>query len=193
MAYTTAAEVKAMLGISGTGDDAILAGFVAAAQKILETYCNRVFEAAADTTRYRDADAHVEGRLLWLDYDLCQITTVTNGDGTVLTTDDYTVRPRNTTPWYALELKQSSASSWTYDTTPENAIAILGRHAYSVTAPADMVHATKRLAAFLYRQKDAQTFDTTALEQMGAIEVAQSIPKDVRALAWPYRRRIIRP
>ena len=45
-----------------------------------------------------------------------------------------------------------------------DAISITGRWAWSLTAPPDIAQACARLAAFLYKQRDAQLFDVTAIE-----------------------------
>jgi hypothetical protein len=126
----------------------------------------------------------------WTPYglDLCQITTVTNGDGTTVAASAYVTNPRNETPWYGLRFKLNSGLYWTFDADPENAISIAGRWAYSVTAPSDIVQATVRMAAYLYRQKDTGTFDVTAIPGAGVIEVPQGMPRDVAKTLEPYRR-----
>lgn len=184
--YTTVAAVKTYLGISGAGDDTLLATLVAAARSQIEAKTGRVFEATADTTRYLDAVADVDGPYLLLRGDLCAITSVTNGDGTTVTSGEYFTVPLNATPYYALKLRGTSGNAWTYTTDPENAITVVGRWAYSLTPPADIVQAATRLAAYLYCQKDAQVFDVTAQPDMGIITVPQGIPRDVQMLLAPY-------
>ncbi len=191
MSYCTVTELKSYLNITNTGDDALLATLIARAQALIDRHTGRVFEATSDTTQYMDADSDVDGVLLWLPDDLCAITTVTNGDATTVTTTDYVTQPRNSTPYYALKLKASSEISWTWDTTPENAISILGRWAYSLTAPADIVQACIRWAAYLYRQRDANVFDVTADPAMGTITVPQGIPRDVEQMLKPYLRSVL--
>ena len=48
--------------------------------------------------------------------------------------------------------------------------------------------ATVRLAAWLYKQKDSQIFDTTAYPELGVVEIPPGLPKDVAALL-PWLRR----
>jgi len=189
MAYTTAANVKTYLKITGSGDDTLIGDLITRAQKAIESYCGRVFEAASDTTRYFDAVEDVAGRRLWLDKDLCAITSVTNGDGDTVSSADYVTQPRNDTPYYALTLVTSSTVSWTYTDDPEDAIAIVGKWAYSTTAPADIVHATIRLASYYYRQKDAQVFGVTSNPEQGQLQIPEGIPRDIRAMLWPYKLR----
>lgn len=188
MAYVTLADLKSYLNITNTTDDVLLVGLIAAAQAGIDGYTGRTFEAVADTTLYMDADTDVDGALLYLPDDLAQITTVTNGDATTVTTTDYVTQPRGRAPYYALKMKASSDVAWTYDTTPENAISITGRWAFSVTAPADIVQACRRYASYLYRQRDANVFDVTAQTDIGTITIPQGIPADVEKLLKPYIR-----
>ena len=191
MAYCLAADVKTYLGISGAGDDTLITALISRAQKAIDTYTQRTFEASADTERTFDTSRDVDGPTLYLDEDLCAITTITNGDGTEVTATEYTTEPRNRTPYYAIRLLSSANVFWMQSTTtydPEDAITVEGRWAFSTTAPADVVHACIRLAAYYYRQKDAQVFDTTATPELGIITVPQGIPRDVELLLTPYRK-----
>lgn len=207
MAYTTVNDIKTYIGITGSSDDALLATLATTAQKAIDQHCDRTFEAGSDTTRYFDAERDVgpppsphrghtrrssEYRTLYLDCDLCQITSVTNGDAdsTVLTTADYATEPRNRTPWYALTIKISSNNIWEWDTTPENAIEIVGRWGYSVTAPADIQTAAMILAAYYYRQRDVvgTDIDRPVATGDGIVMQAQQIPPTVKSILQPYRR-----
>ena len=190
MSYTTAAAIRNYLGISATTDDTLLAQLAGAAQAWIERKTGRIFEAAADSTKYCDAITDVSGLTLRLPADLCAITTVTNGDGAAVASTKYVTNPRNATPYYSLTLKLSSALVWTYTTDPENAITIVGKWAYSATPPSDIGQAATRLAAYLYRQKDASTFDVTAQPDMGIITIPQGMPRDVAMLLAPYVRHI---
>lgn len=188
MAYCTNTDVKTYLGITGSGDDALLTSLCTRAQAMVDRYCNRTFEASSNTDRKFDAVRDTVLGVLFLDEDLASINTITNGDGTSVASTKYVTEPRTATPYYSIRLLASSNLSWTYTTDPENAITVSGKWAYSTTAPADVVHATIRWAAYLYRQKDASTFDTTASPDLGVITVPQGIPADVEKLLAPYRK-----
>ena len=129
MAYTDTASTKLLLGLSGSGDDALLSTLITAAQAAIDLHFLRTFEASANTTRHFDASRDVSGRRLNLDRDLCAVNSVTNGDGTTVTTAQYTLLPRNDTPYYAIQLLSSAGISWTYEDDPEGAIAISGKWA----------------------------------------------------------------
>lgn len=176
-------------------DDDLLTTIIARAQALIESpqLTDRLFEAAADTTRYFDARRAVTGRMLWLDTDLCAITSITNGDADVLVATEYTTVPKNTTPYYAIRLLGSSGLSWTYDDDPEDAIVIVGRWSYSTTAGTDVVQATLRLAAWLYRQRDTSAdLDRPLLTDSGVTILPSAVPNDVAEWAISKRRQVLR-
>lgn len=190
--YTTNTDLKTYLGIASgvTGDDTLLTTLIARAQAAIDAYCRQTFEASADSTRYFDPTLDAVGRCLYLDTPLCAITSVTNGDGTTVDSSNYVKEPRNGTPWYRLTLKANASVAWTYTDTPENAIAIVGRWAYSTSAPNDIVQACTRLAAWLYRQRD-NAFDLDRVVVTGnATFVPANIPADVTRMLAPYRRLV---
>ena len=203
MSYATIAQLKEYAGISLSGDDALLTRLLATAQASVDAYCHQPFEALVDTTRYfdplHDTRAGSIGygygygytRTLYLDAPLCAITSVTNGDGTVIAASDYVTEPRNMTPWFALSLKMTSSKQWTYSGSPENSVAIVGKWAYSVTAPADIQQATLRLATWLYRQRD-NALDLDRAVIVGNATIAPTrIPMDVMTMLEPYKRLVI--
>lgn len=193
MAYADVATLKQYLGNTTNSDDALLAALLARAQKAIDSHTRRTFEASADSTKYFDcAPPYVHGRYLHVSEvgDLCAITTITNGNGSTVAASAYVLEPRNGTPYRAIKLKDNSTISWTYSSTPENAISIAGKWAYSTSAPDDIVHACIRLAAFYYKQKDAGTFDTVAVPEAGIITVPQGMPRDVQIILRPYRKLI---
>jgi hypothetical protein len=191
--YCTTAQLKTYTGIEGSGDDVLLADCILRAQTMMDRFTRRTFECPVDTTRTFDAVCDVVGRELWLDTDLCAITSITNGDGAAVSAASVVSEPRNATPYYALTLKASSGLAWTYTTDPEDAISITGRWAYSITPPADIEQACVRLAAWLYRQKDSSAdLDRPMVSADGATLMPMQIPHDVLAILAPYKRVVVR-
>jgi len=193
MAYTTAALLKSYLGIDTITDDLLLTNLITRAQKAIDNYCGRVFEAASDDTREFTVGVDTERNILYLDEDLCAITSVkTNADAATATTltaaTDYITHPRNRTPYHAIEIVSSSSYNWTYTTDPTTGITVTGKWAWAATAPADIAHACIRLAAYYYRQKDAGVFDTTAIPDAGIIQVPQGMPRDVKLILDTYKK-----
>jgi len=190
MAYASLDDLTTYLGIDdSTTDDRLLTPLLARAQAAIDAFTRRTFEAIADATRWH-TDANVQGRTLYLDGDCCAITSITNGDGAPVAATEYHTQPRNRTPYYAVELWPDSTAAWEDGGRDGGQIAVIGRWAYSLTAPADVQHATVRLAAWLYRQKDNATADQALIVGDATILPAR-IPSDVQQLLQPYRRTVV--
>ena len=192
MAYADLeADLKPYLKISRPDDDDLLEHLLNAATDAINKHTDRVFEAAADETRYVDYDdRHVVDRTLFLDYDLAQITSVVNGNGVVVVPSEYVTIPRHETPYYALKLKTSASKAWEFDQDVEDAIAITGRWAYSVLPPTDIKQACIRLAAWMYRQKDDSKGegDRPIVGGFGVVIMPSRMPKDIQEMLLTYRR-----
>ena len=203
MAYATLADLKEELRIASSGDDSLLEGKLQEAQMILERVYNRRFEATAVETRYVDCSpAFVEGRTLHLPWDVCRITEIVNGDGTVIPVEAYVTTPRLRSvadgasvavavpewwPWYAVTLKGNSGRSWRYTGSQEEAIAITGLFAFSEAVPVNVRSATVRLAYWLYQQRDVATDMPGGAGKQGLVLPAH-LPQDVSARMVGLRR-----
>ena len=190
MSYTSLALVKAELKIpiATTTDDTLIGDYVSLAQRIIEANpplgAGRLFEVASDTTKYFDVPSGLVLKLR--DQDLCSITTVTNGDGTVIPSTAYVTRPRDTTPYYAIQLKRTTGYVWVWTTDgPEGAIAITGKWGYSTTAPLDIQRCALRIAVWLYKSRDNAGFDVDIKTDEGLILGAR-MPRDIRAIIETY-------
>jgi hypothetical protein len=196
VAYASVTDVKIYRGINtatagtaaSTKDDVLLAVLVAAAQKQVDSYCDRTFEASTKATRYYDAVTDVDqgSTRLWLGADCCAVGTIMNGTGVAVS--KYVTEPRNAPPYYAIKLKDSAGELFQYEDDPQDAITVLAKWAYSTKAPADVAQATIRLAAYMYAQKDSQVFDVSMFPDAGVMTVPQGMPKDVQEMLRPYRR-----
>lgn len=194
MAYITLEALKAYLGIDYEGADDELLGeqIIPAVEGWINSHCNRVFEADTDSDRAFHAEADVDGLTLYLDDDLAQIASITNGDGNVLPNGSYTYEPRSGGPIYAIHLKVNSGVVWTWEDDPADAIVVRGRWAYSVEAPAIVQQAARRLAHFAYKQKDTGTSGgdsgVARTSPDGVVIFPTAMPKDVIAMLKPLRR-----
>jgi hypothetical protein len=185
MSYATTTELKSYLDVAGSADDALLTRLLERASVAIDSYTHRSFAAALATSYY--SSDRVDGDLLTLDGDLFSVTTLKNGEGNTIASTDYWLLPRNIGPPYqAIKLKAEADYSWTFDTDGE--IEVYGLWGYSSDPPDDIVHACLRLAGYYYRQKDAQTFDVTALPDQGIITIPKGLPADVKQLLDPYKR-----
>ncbi len=155
---TTLAAVKTQLGI-GTllnTDDALLSTYVTEASVMIESYCSRSFNAANGTLTYDIAPPYIYGRKLFFRDDVLGVYEVRNGDGTLITSDQYRLLPLNTSPLYGLELLPSSGVTWAWTPAGDwlSAITVAGTLGYSTTPPQDVVLAATKLAAWLYQNRD---------------------------------------
>lgn len=187
MTYASLHDLTTYLGIDDSAtDDGLLTQLLARAQAVIDAHTRRTFEATADSTRYHTLDA-VWGRQLIFDGDLCAVTSIVNGDGATVAASEYHTLPRNRTPYYSVELWPDSVTAW--DADRDGQIAVTGRWAYSVTAPADIVQAAIRMAAWFYRQKDNTGNDQAMIAGTVTILPAR-LPADVAELLKPYRRAL---
>lgn len=197
--YATLEQLKAETGIRESKDDDLLTQKIAEAQDILERTYKRRFEAPAPETRFVDYSPETladNGRTLLLRFDVCQIDEVKNGDGTVISVDQYVTTPRLRSvsdgkslavgvpewwPWYALTLKRNSGLRWMHNGQLEECFALTGRFAFSVTPPPAVVSATIRLAYWLYKQRDnAQNIPSPTAGKYGQILLPADLPEDVQ-------------
>lgn len=257
--YSSLADLKTYLNISATSDDDLLQTILDAATNRIDSLCGRLFQAAANTTRYYDPTLDVHGNDLYLDEDLSYVSAVTDGASVDITSSTY-VNPRNATPYYSIGIKRSTSYYWTYTTDPQNSISVTGRFAYmeraAITAlvratnvvtatvvaprlsvgasvfvlavadtgfngtftvvsntgsaitwaqtgaddtdttgvmlytPTDILTACRRLAAWMYRQKDTQQgdVDRPILAGDGSVIMPTTLPNDVETILRPYVR-----
>lgn len=198
MAYATSSDLRSFLSIDSATDNALLETLIGRAQAWIERQTRRVFEASADSACAFDALADTaedeSGRralLLLGAHDLCAITSVTNGDGVVVAPTDYVTEPRDAPPFWALRLKAGAAVGWTYTTSPENAISIVGKWAYSTTPPPDIVMATVDLTAYLYRRRGVEgaSLDRVVVSPSGVTMAPPGFPQSVVSVVSLYQRR----
>lgn len=192
--YATLLELRRYLTSGGNTlpatDDDLLNMMLDDAQLIIDGATFTTFEALQPTTRQFDALTDVRtlerpgalnttNRTLWLDGYLAEApTTVINGDGIAVLAADYVTEPRRELPIYALTLKSGSSVTWTYDESPEDAIAVTGYWAYSRSADALIRGACLSLAAWGYRQRTTNSdADRPLLTGDGVVIMQTALPK----------------
>lgn len=193
MSYTNETEVVYFLGIDsltpGSDDESSINALISFADALIDSLTGRTFEASEDSTRYFNAIDDVDGAILYLDHDLCAITTITNGDGVEVASDEYTTLPRNETPYHAIKLLSSSGKSWTYTNDSEGAISIAGKWAYSTTAPEDVEQTARDIVIAGYKQRDNLADATRPiLTGDGNVLMPDEYPKSLKTLINRYRR-----
>ena len=189
MSYVTLADLKTYLGIptATTTDDTLLTACISRAQAIIENLTGRIFEAKTET-RFYDAN-DIDGQdLEMFGDDLLTVTTLTNGDGTVVDPANYYLLPRNHLPKYIIRLKEVDA--WEF-TDADSTISVAGTWGYTATPPDDIKQACLRAAAWLYRQKDTTAdIDRPIMTGDGAVIMPAALPNDALKIIAKYARRI---
>lgn len=129
---------------SDAANDYLIDGLIVAASRLIHQQTRRSFEPWLETRTYDvllDAYVYTDemdvlygadegGRELLLDVDLLAVESLTNGDGTDITSDQYRLNGRDY-PKYQIELLPSSDVTWTYeDDDWQDAIAVEGIWGY---------------------------------------------------------------
>jgi len=192
MTYITVDDFKSYLGIpdSEHRDEVELQKAIDQAVAIIDSFTGRTFKAVT-ATRYYDAVRDVYGRVLLLDRELAELTSVVN-DGVTLSESDYVTLPPNKEgrdgPIWAIKLLASSGKRWTWTTDPEQAIEVTGKWGYSTTPPKSIVFATYKLADFLYRGRDT-VGNARAASNRGAFPtLADWFPDEVALILERFKR-----
>lgn len=121
-AYATLQEYKDFVRSRGgsvqsdSTDDAVIEFLLKSASRYIESATGRNFTPYVET-RYYDVPTgeEIDPRLLKVDGDLLEIITLTNGDGTVIPSTEYSLRPKNTTPHFGIRLTDNSTYVWASD------------------------------------------------------------------------------
>lgn len=188
--YATIAEFKNWMRITSTDttDDAIITDIIDAASRVIDNETRRTFYARTETHYYDVPD----GDTLYIeDDDLLSITTLTNGDTTVLTTSDYYLLPNNATPKYGIKTKASSTNGWEGKSNGDDyqAITILGTWGYSASAPTDIKDACLMISSAYYHRRFGENDSSeTTITAGGVVITAKDIPASARAILDNYAR-----
>jgi hypothetical protein len=187
--YASLGTLRAYLspdGALGTIQDGLLTDCLTRAEAAIDAYTRRTFAATPGTSYFSRYEAdRVREQGLYLDRDLYALTAIQNGDGNTIPVGSVWLEPRGGPPYRIVRLRSSYV--WTWNTDSD--VIISGTWSYSATAPDDIVQATVRYAAHLYRQKDTGITDTAGFEPAGEVQYTSGMPQDVRWLLSPYRSR----
>ena len=189
-AYASTTEFKnyARIDSTDTTDDAVIGDILEAASRLIDTETRRTFYARIETRNYDVPD----GNTLYIeDDDLLAITTLTNGDDTVLASTEYILMPANSYPKYAIKIKQSSDYTWESESDGdyEQVISILGSWGYSYSAPADIQEACLEIATAFYHRRFGENMAAESTLTAGGVMITpKDIPASARSILMNYAR-----
>lgn len=183
MSYAELEDLKTYLKITTDADDPLLGDGLDAATRAIDLYTGRRF-VGTPATRYFTRDDVRDG-VLWLDDDLLSVTTLTNGDTSVLTSGYYWLYPRNAAPYHSIRLKSTAAWAWGQD----GEIAVYGTWGYSLLPDHLIREACLWLGSYFYHLKDSQVFDVTATPELGQITIPKGMPQQLVVHLVALKRR----
>lgn len=118
--YATLAEFKAYGTARGlaagidASDDSMLELLLQDASRYIDDETRRTFYPRYETRWYDVPYNQNDPRILFLDDDLLEEVTITNGDLLTVSPTIYNLKPKNTSPRYAVQLLSSSSIFWIF-------------------------------------------------------------------------------
>jgi hypothetical protein len=119
--YATLAEYKSRATPRGqtvttdATDDVLISDILGQAARDIDTQCHRTFYPRYEK-RYFDVPVYQNSpRNLFLDDDLLEVVTVTNGDNTVVSPTVYNLKPKNYSPHYAIQIIGPTSIFWIFN------------------------------------------------------------------------------
>ncbi|MXY97207.1 MAG: hypothetical protein F4Z29_05545 [Gemmatimonadetes bacterium] len=189
MAHITLADLKRYLGggmddDDVTDDDDLLQDLLdAASARVTELAGDRVFTLPeADAVRSFYPEPAVRGWMVRFSEDLHVVTSVAIGTR-IIPASDYELQPRNDTPKDGLRFTDDVMVD------PDVLVKVTGRWCYSEAVPNDVKMATRRLAAYYYRERSSQEFEVQGNEETGQRKISSAEPRQIAQLLARYRVR----
>ena len=203
MSYATLADFKSYIsemtgGIQTTytaDENTVLQKFLNQADAEIDAQTGRSFGQGVNNHTHYYTEDDIDDDTLYLDADLVSVTTLTNGNDTVISSADYWLLPMNASvtgangydgSFWGIKLK--STSDW--QTPTDGRISVNGRWGFMQGAPLDIVRCAMRIAYWFWTKRN----QTGATEIAGAelTQQSDSYPTDVRIVIDRYKRRVVR-
>ncbi len=179
MDYTTLEALRKFGSFDSSQDDTLVRAMIAAASRLIEVHCGRIFATDVETThifirRLYPGAGYIDpfdGPTLLLNDDLAEPASAITGSPSVtyLTTD----KP----PYWAIVL---DSGGWT------SPVSVTGFWAYSKAQPPTIEMACLRLAKWLYELRNVTRGDAVVVTEQGATLLPARLPADVIALLAPF-------
>ena len=191
--YCTLADFKLQKRVSSSNayDDTSIEAIIESAARDVDVLTATCFYARSETRYF----AVPEGRELCLDDYLITVSTLTNGDGTVLTTADYNLWPRNSSPKTKIILNATGGVSWlpSTSTNSDYPISLVATWGYAAAAPVNIKQLCLELAVLKYEQREGQqntTNTTTIMLPSGVLSAPAGFPARMADVTSYYRRHL---
>lgn len=121
-------DVKRITSVNAT-EDALLERMIGGVSRAIDAWTNRHFYPRLETRLF---DTPEGGETLFFDDDLLSLTTLTNGDLTVVTSADYILEDYGFQPYWGVKLRDISNVLWMWkaDGSVDRAISVAGEWGY---------------------------------------------------------------
>ena len=134
--FCTRAQVKAAAGIVGAASDALIDSYIEGSSADIEKITDATFIPITETKLFRWPRRRAHAYVLELeDEDLLAVTALQtkaqDATPTTIAAADYFLEPANRTPKRRIEIDLSSSAAFESGDTPQRAISVAGRWAYS--------------------------------------------------------------
>jgi hypothetical protein len=192
--YCTLSEYKVFVVSRGqtattdANDDAVIEDIIEGASRLIDTHTGVTFYGRSGTHYYNTPS----GNTLQIDDDdLLSITTLTNGDGSVISASNYKLLPLNKSPKYEIYLEPGSNLSWKTDSSGDSVgvISINGTWGFSATAPHDVRQACLIIALSEYMRRFGENVTATAtVTGAGVVLTPQGMPRNAADLLQSYKK-----
>lgn len=190
--YCTSAEFlaysspKTSSGAMTTAQVTVVENIIESASRLIDNQTRKTFYATPASKNY---DVPYGNQLDIEDDWLLSVGKITNGDGVEVTSGDYIFKPANTSPKYAIKLKDSSTVSWEFDASgnSEQVIAVSGSWGYTSTAPMDIKEACLEIASAWYKRRFGENMSSeTVVEPSGIVITPKDIPVSAKSILNKY-------
>lgn len=190
--YATLQNYKDYQRITSTdgADDDFIDSAIEAASRHIDTQCGqRFYVSDTDETRLCNCPNTMRGVVLF-DMPLQSVTSITNGDGRVITSANYYLLPPNDYPKYGVGLRDNSSVQWmpTSAGNSQEAISILGK--WGNACPTDVYYACLELAKAFYSRRFGENMTMrTVITPSAVVQVPDGVPDFVAAVLISHQRR----
>jgi len=107
-----------------TNDDSIMETMLQSVSRYVDDQCHRTFYPRQETRYFDVPEDQTSDMILFTDDDLLSVTTLTNGDTSVITSIQYLLYPKNSYPKQWIKLLGSSSVFWQASGAGDNESAI---------------------------------------------------------------------
>ena len=176
-----------------TADDSFIEKCIEGASRWIDSESNTTFFGNSETRKYNIFKA-----LSWkqdfgmidtvvFDVYFSSISSIINGDGTVIPATDYSLLPMNDSPKWGMYLHRTGSTSFNYNST--EFIQVVGVTGYSTSAPTDIYLACLEITKAMYNRRYGENMGMkTVITPSGVIQMPEGVPDWAANTVAGYRR-----